>query len=129
MDLASHGVILLEEYEVSANEVTTALVIVKLAEVKMLKDFWERKLEPGKIWGDYSSDSDGEDSERPCHVYLEVDDAPVADEKKPEALQVEKKGPQDFAVTFTYEDLLKTWSTTGHFMCQDMHVRSGSARC
>ncbi|GAA0144902.1 hypothetical protein LIER_05223 [Lithospermum erythrorhizon] len=105
MYLALQEVVLLEEDKVSANQVTTTLVIVNPKEVKIPKDFWIRKLEPGKLWGDYSSDSDGEDSERPYHMYVEVDDAQVIDEKKPHTLQVEKKGPQAFFVIFTNEYL------------------------
>ncbi|GAA0145738.1 hypothetical protein LIER_05862 [Lithospermum erythrorhizon] len=66
MDLARQGVILHEEDKVSANQVTTTLVIFKPVELKISKDFWESKLEPVKQWRDYSSHSDGEDSECPA---------------------------------------------------------------
>ncbi|GAA0167940.1 hypothetical protein LIER_22774 [Lithospermum erythrorhizon] len=33
-------------------------------------------MEPRKLWGDYSSDSDHEDLEEPCHMYGEIEEIP-----------------------------------------------------
>ncbi|GAA0138742.1 hypothetical protein LIER_42549 [Lithospermum erythrorhizon] len=68
MDLAHQGSILVEKDKVAANYVT----IIKPAELKAPDDLRENKLEPGKLWGDYRSDSDHEDLEESCHIYVEI---------------------------------------------------------
>ncbi|GAA0165040.1 hypothetical protein LIER_20540 [Lithospermum erythrorhizon] len=61
---------------------------------------YSSKLESGKAWADYSSDSDHES----CHVCTEIkeDSAMAEDQEAPKATL---SNPQSFAVTFTDEDL------------------------
>ncbi|GAA0159367.1 hypothetical protein LIER_16158 [Lithospermum erythrorhizon] len=70
MDLAREGSIMLEEEKVSDNHVT--ITIIKPAEVKVSEDISKRKLDSGMLWGVYSSDSDHEDMEEACYVYMEI---------------------------------------------------------
>ncbi|GAA0183638.1 hypothetical protein LIER_31015 [Lithospermum erythrorhizon] len=100
MDLAC----LLEESKVFANHIT--LNIIKSTGVKVPKDLWKSKLEPEVLWGDYLSDSDHEDIEESCHMYVEIEDIPEA-ETTSEAPQTIPNVPQSFSLTFTNEDMLE----------------------
>ncbi|GAA0169277.1 hypothetical protein LIER_23800 [Lithospermum erythrorhizon] len=102
INVTRQGSILLEEDKVAANHVTTT--IIKPAEVKVLDDFWESKLEPGILWGDYPSDSYHEDLEDSCHVYLEIEDISEVGTTS-EAPHATPEISQSFAVTFTDEDV------------------------
>ncbi|GAA0146913.1 hypothetical protein LIER_06745 [Lithospermum erythrorhizon] len=87
-----------KQNKVSANH--TTLIVIRPTEVKVPDDFWVSKLEPGKAWVDYSTDSNHES----CHVCTEIEeDSAMAEDQ--EAPKIALSNPQTFAVTFTDEDL------------------------
>ncbi|GAA0155652.1 hypothetical protein LIER_13337 [Lithospermum erythrorhizon] len=63
----------------------------------------ESKRERTKLWRDYPSDADHEES---CHMYVEIEEIPEAGTTL-EAPQATPEIPQSFEVNFTDEDMPK----------------------
>ncbi|GAA0153612.1 hypothetical protein LIER_11810 [Lithospermum erythrorhizon] len=104
IDRARQGAILLEEDKVSTNHIT--LTILKKTEAKVRDDFCRSKLEPRMNWGEYLSESDNEDIEESCHMYVEVEGTQEA-ETTLEVPQTTQEVPQTFTITFMDEDMLE----------------------